>query len=125
MSRTIPAFLAVGLLAVTIAACSSAPAADTKPAPAASADTISVRCHAQDWPQIMPNLAGKNFDAMSPDLVCFDHLKALAPDGHDIMADAANAAGEWVIVSSDPGPGASVRISTLITLKLRAPKPVR
>lgn len=126
MPRTIPACLTVGLLAVTLAACSSsAPSAETKPTPAGTADSINARCNAQDWPQAMPKLAGKTFDSMSSDLVCFDRLKALAPDGHDVMADAANAAGDWVIVSSDPGPGASVRMSTPITLKLRAPKPVR
>lgn len=126
MPRTIPACLTVGLLAVALAACSSSePTAETKPTPAGTTDSINARCHAQDWPQAMPKLAGKTFDAMSPDVVCFDRLKALAPDGHDVMADAANAAGDWVIVSSEPSPGASVRISTPITLKLRAPKAVR
>ncbi|MFG2441061.1 hypothetical protein [Streptomyces sp. NPDC048508] len=126
MPRTITACLTFGLLAVTLIACSSsAPSIETKPTPAGTTDSINARCRAQNWPQPMPNLAGKTFDSMSSGLVCFDRLKALAPDGHDVMADAANAAGEWVIVSSKPSPGASVRISTPITLKLRAPKAVR
>ncbi|MFF4557734.1 hypothetical protein [Streptomyces sp. NPDC001422] len=126
MPRIIPACLTGSLLAVTLTACSSgALTVETKPTPAGTSDSINARCQNQDWPQAMPNLVGETFDSMSPDLVCFDRLKAFTPGGHDVMADPANAAGDWVIVSSEPTPGASVRISTLVTLKLRAPKDVR
>ncbi|MFE9127083.1 DUF3761 domain-containing protein [Streptomyces sp. NPDC007148] len=125
MNRTVTTAAAAVVLAGALTACSSATTTSSSNKPKASptyaAGSFEARCHAERWPQTMPQLAGKTFNPLSEDLQCFDHVKALAPDGHDVMKDSANDAQEWTIVSSKPANGAQVRISTAITLTLRAP----
>ncbi|MET7988351.1 MULTISPECIES: hypothetical protein [unclassified Streptomyces] len=94
-------------------------AAASKASPSYAADSIFGRCKAQQWPQPMPDVEGRTFEPLSKELMCFDNLEALAPDGHDVMTDAAGGLGAWIVVSSTPGPGAKVRPTTPITLELR------
>lgn len=124
MRRTLTtAAIAAGLLATTLTACSSNPTTSTSDKPKASqaTDSVNARCRAQHWPQPMPNVAGKQFDPLSKDLQCFDKIKALAPDGHDVMNDTGGDVQSWIVASSQPGSGAQVSLSTPIILKLRDP----
>ncbi|MEU8906985.1 hypothetical protein [Streptomyces mirabilis] len=110
------------LLVAALGACTStSPPKSHKPSPSYAADSVTARCHAQHWPQPMPDVAGKPFDPLSKDLQCFDDITALAPDGHDVMNDPANeTGGAWTVTSSRPGRGAHVGLSSRITLELRA-----
>jgi hypothetical protein len=67
----------------------------------------------------MPNISNQAFDPVSKQLRCFDNLKALAPDGHDVMNAPADEAHLWTMTTSHPGAGAQVRRTTPITLMLR------
>ncbi|MET7776308.1 hypothetical protein ABZU94_10475 [Streptomyces mirabilis] len=118
-----PATLAAAavLIVAGLAACgSTTPAKTSKPSPSYAADSVTARCHAQHWPQSMPDVTGKRFDPLGKDLQCFDNITALAPDGHDVMNDPANETAVWIVTSSRPGRGAQVSLSTRITLELRA-----
>ncbi|MFE2537040.1 hypothetical protein [Streptomyces sp. NPDC059371] len=108
------------LLVSVLGACTSAAQSKrSKSSPTYAADSVNARCRAQDWPQPMPDVEGRPFDPLGKDLKCFDKIEAVAPDGHDVMTDAGSGLGAWTVVSSTPGPGAKVRITTPITLELR------
>ncbi|MFJ7146686.1 hypothetical protein ACIQVT_00410 [Streptomyces sp. NPDC100445] len=81
--------------------------------------SVTAHCLAEHWPQPMPDMRGKHFDPLGKDLECFDSVKALAPDGHDVMNDAADETSSWTVASSKPATGVKVRMTTLITLVLR------
>lgn len=100
---------------------SSSATPTTKATATPAADGVTARCKAEHWPQAMPKLAGKTFNPLDDALQCFDHLKAYAPDGHDVMNDTGANAQPWTIVSSQPAAGAQVNLSTPIVLKLREP----
>ncbi|MFD5521803.1 hypothetical protein [Streptomyces sp. NPDC127066] len=109
------------VLVPVLGACSStSQSKSSKPSPSyAAADSVNARCRAQEWPQPLPDVEGRPFDPFGKDLVCFDNIEAVAPDGHDVMTDPGSGLGAWTVVSSTPGPGAKVRIATPITLELR------
>ncbi|MGV9425997.1 hypothetical protein ACWDO7_17140 [Streptomyces sp. NPDC003656] len=90
-----------------------------KPTPSYAPDSIHARCLAQHWPQPMPDLKDKRFDPLGKALVCFDHLSAMAPDGHNVMDDPADDTTVWTVTSSSPAPGTRVRLSTHIRVNLR------
>ncbi|MEV6191949.1 hypothetical protein AB0M19_06065 [Streptomyces sp. NPDC051920] len=121
MPRPAPLAACVLLLVAALEACTNAPAAkDDKPSAEDAPNSIAARCRAQDWPQAMPDVVGQPFEPFGRDLMCFDNMEAVAPDGHDVMTDPASGLGVWTVTSSTPKPGAKVRITTPITLELRA-----
>ncbi|MEU4086800.1 hypothetical protein [Streptomyces aureus] len=121
MQRHLATTTAATMLAGVLTACGtdSGSGAGTASPSAAAAGSIYARCQAQEWPRPMPDLEGRPFDPLGKDLMCFNHIEAMAPDGHDVMGDPANGLDAWTVKSSDPGPGAKVRMTTPITLQLR------
>ncbi|MGV9427085.1 hypothetical protein ACWDO7_22715 [Streptomyces sp. NPDC003656] len=119
--RTNLGILAASTLAVlaVVTSCSSGTSTpkSSKPSHSYAPGSVGALCRAQHWPQPMPDVKGK--DPLTKSLDCFDHIRAIAPDGHDVMDDPANTAYTWKIVSSTPAAGAQVRLSTPITLKVR------
>ncbi|MGW3917242.1 PASTA domain-containing protein [Streptomyces sp. NPDC005070] len=120
MQRRVVIVAVTALLVPVLGACSSASQSKgSQSSPAYAADSVNARCRAQEWPQPMPDVQGQPFDPLGKDLMCFDNIEAMAPDGHDVMTDPGSGLGAWTVVSSSPGPGAKVRITTPITLELR------
>ncbi|MEU9245855.1 hypothetical protein [Streptomyces sp. NPDC048385] len=107
--------------AAALTACGgSSSSSSEKPASSYASDSVTARCRAEHWPQPMPDVRGKHFDPLGKDLQCFDSIKALAPDGHDVMNDSADQTQSWTVASSKPATGVKVSMATPITLVLRA-----
>ncbi|MFI0967911.1 hypothetical protein ACH4S8_42145 [Streptomyces sp. NPDC021080] len=120
MQRRAANVAVTALLVSVLGACGSASQSEhPKPSPSYAADSVDARCRAQDWPQPMPDIQGQPFDPLGTDLKCFGNIQAVAPDGHDVMTDPGSGLGAWTVVSSNPGPGVKVGITTSITLQLR------
>jgi hypothetical protein len=66
-------------------------------------------CAVQSWPRPLPQVTGLGLtQAADGALTCFDGLRALAPDGHDVMTDHGRAASAaWTINAMNPSPYAS------------------
>lgn len=79
-------------------------------------------CKAQSWPRPLPQVVGLDLSQASTGaLTCFDNLKAMAPDGHDVMNDTG-AMKPWTIKTMSPAAGTRVGQSDTVTLTL-APGP--
>ncbi|MFC0438744.1 hypothetical protein [Kutzneria buriramensis] len=77
-------------------------------------------CTGLKWPQPVPaGLVGANLSDASNALMCFT-VSAIAPDGHDVMNDPANQAGQWVVTSVNPPAGTAVAANTTITMHVAA-----
>ncbi|MFD5813535.1 hypothetical protein [Streptomyces sp. NPDC127038] len=115
------AIVAITALSVSaLGACAGAPQPkNSKSSSGYVAGSVNARCTAQEWPQPMPDIKGQAFDPLSKDLMCFNNIEAVAPDGHDVMNDSGSGLGTWTVVSSTPAPGARVRMTTPITIQLR------
>ncbi|MEU9149192.1 hypothetical protein AB0D59_01230 [Streptomyces sp. NPDC048417] len=110
---------AVTIAAAALTACASSNPS-SKPTPSYASDSVTARCRAEHWPQPMPDVRGKHFDPLDKDLQCFDNVKAIAPDGHDVMNDSADQTQSWTVTASKPATGVKVTTATPITLVLRA-----
>jgi hypothetical protein len=77
-------------------------------------------CAAQSWPRPLPPVTGLDLtQADDGALTCFHRLRALAPDGHDVMTDQGPAASAaWTINAMNPPAGTRVGPSDTITLSL-------
>jgi len=70
----------------------------------------------QSWPRPVPQVKGAIFDrAATGALACWDNLKAIAPDGHDV-ANGPAGDGTYRITSVSPAPGTPVGHSDVVTL---------
>ncbi|MFJ7967756.1 hypothetical protein [Streptomyces sp. NPDC096324] len=119
MHRYVAAIAVPAVLVGVLTGCGadSAPQAGGA-SPSVNANSVHARCQAQEWPQPMPDVEGRTFEPLGKDLMCFDNIEAVAPDGRDVMSDPASGLGAWTVKSSTPGPGTRVRITTPITLEL-------
>lgn len=81
-------------------------------------DNSELECDQMVWPQPLPEVEGRRLDAVfnDPILICLSVHAATAPDGHNVMNDAANHPDSWLITSMTPPPGAVVPKSQAITL---------
>ncbi len=61
--------------------------------------------------------------ASSGALSCLNNLRSLAPDGHDVGNDTANAAHNWIITAIAPAAGTPVGRDDIVTVAL-APEDV-
>jgi hypothetical protein len=77
-----------------------------------------LQCDQMAWPLPLPEVDGRGLDAIfnDPILICLSVKAAKAPDGHNVMNDAANHPDSWRITSMTPPPGAVVPKSQEITL---------
>lgn len=77
-------------------------------------------CAAQPRPRPLPPVTGLDLtQAADGALSCFDRLRALAPDGHDVMTDQGPApSAAWTINAMNPPAGTRVGPSDTITLSL-------
>lgn len=76
------------------------------------------QCDQMTWPQRLPQTNGRGLDAIfnDPILICLSLHAATAPDGHNVMNDAANHPDSWLITSMTPPPGALVPKSQELTM---------
>lgn len=131
--------LLVALIAVAcLAACSRNPASaptetstmpqqqpgvSTAPPVAALPTSVEQLCNAPMWPRPLPPVVGLDFDqAAKGALMCFDGIRAIAPDGHDVMNDKGPPRS-WSITAISPTSGTPVGKSDQVTLQL-APEEV-
>jgi hypothetical protein len=88
---------------------------------AAPAQTAAQQCNSQTWPQKLPDFRGKALgDMVVGSALCFNITAITAPDGTDVMHDAAGMTKPWTVTSQSPAAGTSVTAKTPITLKVTA-----
>jgi hypothetical protein len=102
----------------------AAPTAALSPSLATPAPTsVEQLCSAPMWPRPLPPVVGLDFDqAAKGALMCFDGIRAIAPDGHDVMNDKGSPRS-WSITAISPTSGTPVGKSDQVTLQL-APEDV-
>lgn len=76
------------------------------------------QCDQMKWPQPLPPINGRGLDAIfnDPILICLSLHAATAPDGHNVMNDAANHPDSWLITSMTPPSGSLVPKSQELTM---------
>jgi hypothetical protein len=122
--------LLAGLIAVSgaITGCQADKTAAPTPSPprrvAAGAPTTDEQlCNAQTWPRPLPQVVGLIFSqATSGALICFDNVRAIATDGHDLMTDKGPT-GPWRISAISPASGTPVGRADPVTLQLAPEDP--
>lgn len=84
----------------------------------ATDDNSGKQCDQMTWPQPLPGIDGKYLDAIfnDPVLICLNLHAATAPDGHNVMNDAANHPDSWAITSITPPSGTMVPKSQIINM---------
>ena len=77
-------------------------------------------CAALSWPRPLPPVTGLDLTQASEGaLACFDGVRALAPDGHDVMTDKEPAATvSWTIKATNPPADTRVSQGDSITLSV-------
>jgi hypothetical protein len=107
--------VALGISAGIVAATASAQLAAAGPAPT----TVDQLCAAQQWPRSMPDVVGKNLDQVTGQgaLACWDNVRGVAPDGHDPVGNATDAAG-YLITAVSPPPGTPAGRHDAVTVQL-------
>ena len=119
MRRRATLALFAGLVGV---GCTASAAAQQPTAAAALVPGPSTVCSSHRWPARLPSdLVGKNLAEVSVgELLCFNLVTVRAQhDGHNVLADPAEAASGWVIVATRPAPGTLVQAGTAISLVVR------
>jgi len=104
------------------AGCTASAAAQQPSAAAALVPGPSTVCRTQHWPVRLPgDIVGKDLAEVSVgELLCFNLVNARAQhDGHNVLADPADAASGWIIVATKPAPGTVVQAGTPISLVVR------
>ena len=100
----------------------SASSAVSSPAAApSSAQTAAQQCASEKWPQPLPDFHGKPLgDMVVGAALCYNITAITAPDGTDVMHDAAGMTKPWTVSSQSPAAGTPVTAQTPITLKVTA-----
>jgi hypothetical protein len=113
-----PARYIMSACALLLAGCAVNHAQGRSPITAPTSD--AQLCAVQSWPRPLPAVTGLDLtQAADGALTCFDRLRALAPDGHDVMTDHGRAASAgWTITAMTPPAGTRVGHSDTITLSL-------
>jgi hypothetical protein len=110
--------LSAALLALSLAACGRAERAASPTAETHGPQPTSVQqvCDTQSWPRPVPQVAGLDFDdAGTGSLACWENLKAIAPDGHDVANTPGNN-GPYRITDVSPAPGTPIGRNDSVTL---------
>ena len=96
----------------------------TRSSPAATASvgptTVRQLCNSQPWPRPIPDVVGRLlYQAKDGSLGCWDNIRAVAPDGHDPLAEPARA-GErsYRIVAVSPAVGSPASHHDVVTIEL-------
>jgi hypothetical protein len=113
-----PLIVALGLTSAIVAVVARATVAVASPDPV----TVEQLCAAQQWPRPVPDVVGTNLDDVTGQgaLSCWDHVRAVAPDGHDPInnpASAVDAAG-YRITALSPPPGTPVGRHDVVTVQV-------
>ncbi|GAB2935844.1 hypothetical protein GCM10027047_35670 [Rhodococcus aerolatus] len=105
----------------------------TTPATTTTALTTTAKspaqlCAEKPWPLRAPAVGGWDLDqARTGPLSCFALAVATAPDGHDVLVDAAGTTAQWRIVSQIPAAGAQVaageKVRLTVASRLSTPLP--
>jgi hypothetical protein len=117
------------MLSVAVSACSGQTPTTPTTSPTAAthgALTTQQSCDQQHWPQPVPaDLVGKLIgEVLDTDAtICFNFAKALAPDGHDVLADenGRQASSAWRIIAVTPPSGTEVDQNQPIVLTVQRP----
>ena len=114
---------AVTVFALLVGACgnntssSPTPAAPTATASGPGPTTGQQVCDAQAWPRPVPQVVGIIFDdAVTGSLSCWDNLKAITPDGHNVFNGAAK--GTYQITDVSPAAGTPIARNDWVTLHI-------
>jgi hypothetical protein len=113
------ATLGAAALALALAACGDhGTAASTKiGTPPTSVEQV---CDAQSWPRPVPQVSGVIFDdAKTGSLACWHNLKAITPDGTDLMNGPGDT-GPYRITDVSPPPGTLIARNDSVTLHVVA-----
>jgi hypothetical protein len=81
--------------------------------------TIDQLCTMQPWPHPIPTVAGLYLDdVIAGSLGCWDNIKAIAPDGHDVetSSDDVIEGKTYRIVDVSPRPGTVIGRSDFVNL---------
>lgn len=111
----------LGVAAVVVSGCTPhRVVADPTPAPTTGPTTVAQLCDAQTWPRPVPQVVGRLlYQAKDGALECWDHLKAVAPDGHDpLHAPARPAEKTYRITAVSPASGTPVGRHDVVTVEL-------
>jgi hypothetical protein len=109
------------VLALPLAACGGTEKAANTNTTAATTQkpqptSVQQVCDAQSWPRPVPQVVGVMFDdAYSGSLSCWENVKALAPDGHDVV-DAPVKEATYRITDISPAPGTPTGRNDWLTL---------
>ncbi|MFF3573056.1 PASTA domain-containing protein [Nocardia jiangxiensis] len=102
-------------------AASASSAVTSSEAAPSSAQSAAQQCSSQTWPQKLPDFHGKALGEMVVGAgLCYNITAITAPDGTDVMHDAAGMTKPWTVASQSPAAGTSVTAQTPITLKVTA-----
>jgi len=117
-SPPMPAKYTLLVCALLIAGCAENQAHGAPPLTPSTND--EQLCKAQSWPRALPQVTGLDLaQAGEGALLCFDGLRALAPDGHDVMNDKGPAGDvPWTIKAMNPPAGTRVNQRDPVTLTL-------
>jgi hypothetical protein len=110
--------LSAAVLALSLAACGRAERAASPTAQTHGPQPTSVQqvCATQSWPRPVPQITGLDFDdAGTGSLACWDNLKAIAPDRHDVANTPGNN-GPYRITDVSPAPGTPIGRNDSVTL---------
>jgi hypothetical protein len=90
----------------------------TAPQPAGPEPTsMQQLCDMQAWPRPVPVVSGIILDdASTGALGCWDNVKAIAPDGHDVENDTASSHGIYRITDVSPAPGTLIGRNDAVTV---------
>jgi hypothetical protein len=107
--------VALGITAGIVVATASASVAAAIPVPT----TVEQLCAAEQWPRPMPDVVGKNLEQVTRQgaLACWDNVRGVAPDGHDPVDNATDAAG-YLITAVSPPPGTPIGRHDAVTVQL-------
>ncbi|WP_155768940.1 hypothetical protein [Mycobacterium asiaticum] len=116
--------MAVAGAAILVAGCSThrvvSPPAVTRPV---EPTTVAQLCDAQKWPRPVPDVVGRLlYQVKDGSLGCWDHIRAVAPDGHDPLSQPTRPSDgqekAYRISAVSPAVGTPVDRHGIVTVEL-------
>lgn len=82
--------------------------------------TVEELCNAQTWPRPVPDVVGRPLYQAARDgaLLCWDDVRAVAPDGHDPLNNPVSLEKNYRITAVTPAPGALIGRHEPVTVRL-------
>jgi len=89
-------------------------------APAHAREDPQQDCTAKEWPQPLANAVGQQLDDIVNDdsfWICLN-VRAIAPDGHNVLDDTSGYTQSWRITGQSPDVGTLVAENETVTLQV-------